>query len=492
MARPKGAKQKQKIYNLPEFVEFKQPTPEFFNKETKMQFVDLRYGEFTSSIKAMEFAGNVSMHPAEKQARKLKVVQQVAASPEAKAKRKATMKERYGTEHALQNPELLKKARDKFDAQKDAIYTKQKQTVQARYNTDNVAKKFKACGEKNAMKNPKHLQKQKESVLNKYQSVGRLNTLNNGMYVSEYFKQITGSDNSQRANKIYNEYGADICEQWITTHKDSVSSLELKFADLVAHLSPERLNTKVHPDVNYRPDYKVGDLYVDVDGLLYHSERYKSDRKYHFIKRETYEKANLRLLQFHQDEIVFKGDIVKSIVENKVGIANNRYFARKLSIKEVDGVTSYSFFEENHLMGGVKSSKTLGLYDGDNLVMAIAYKTHKGITELNRVAGKKHTLVVGGLSKILNQIILREKCSIVVSFVDLRYGNGDSLLRTGFEYVHTTLGWSWTDGIRTYNRLQCRANMDHRRLSEAEYAEELGWYKIYDAGQAKFVKKITP
>lgn len=66
--------------------------------------------------------------------------------------------------------------------------------------------------------------------------------------------------------------------------------------------------------------------------------------------------------------------------------------------------------------------------------------------------------------------------------------NGNHLSNYGFKLEKTTLGWKWTNGSRTFNRLSCRANMDSRKMSEREHAEELKLYKIYDAGQAKFVK----
>jgi len=64
------------------------------------------------------------------------------------------------------------------------------------------------------------------------------------------------------------------------------------------------------------------------------------------------------------------------------------------------------------------------------------------------------------------------------------------LLNKGFEETREALGWKWTDGTNTFNRLKCRANMDKRGLRQAEHAKELGWYKIYDAGQRLYVKKI--
>ncbi|MEM4359960.1 MAG: hypothetical protein QXT45_05475 [Candidatus Bilamarchaeaceae archaeon] len=62
--------------------------------------------------------------------------------------------------------------------------------------------------------------------------------------------------------------------------------------------------------------------------------------------------------------------------------------------------------------------------------------------------------------------------------------------KMGFVKVKDILGWEWTDLKTTYNRLQCRANMDERKLKEKEYAAELGWFKIYDAGQRLFEKDL--
>ena len=75
-------------------------------------------------------------------------------------------------------------------------------------------------------------------------------------------------------------------------------------------------------------------------------------------------------------------------------------------------------------------------------------------------------------------------------WADLRYGTGNYLKNIGFEHIKDTLGWKWTDyRCRTYNRLKCRANMDARKLTQAEHAEELGWVKIYDAGQRLWVRR---
>ena len=99
--------------------------------------------------------------------------------------------------------------------------------------------------------------------------------------------------------------------------------------------------------------------------------------------------------------------------------------------------------------------------------------------------------MAGGFGKLLNQAILLERPIAVTSFVDLRYHRGSGYDKSGFARMGVSEGWSWTDGEAVYHRLKCRANMDHRGLTEAQHAAELGWWKIKDAGQAKYLKTIV-
>jgi len=84
------------------------------------------------------------------------------------------------------------------------------------------------------------------------------------------------------------------------------------------------------------------------------------------------------------------------------------------------------------------------------------------------------------------------KPKFIIYEVDLRYGDGKSILSLGFALANTTQGFSWTDYRNRFNRRQCRANMDIRKMTEKDHSQELGWYKIYDAGQAKFIKTVFP
>jgi hypothetical protein len=252
-------------------------------------------------------------------------------------------------------------------------------------------------------------------------------------------------------------------------------------------LPVERWN-KFVGDIRRKPDYRVCQngkvLYLNIDGLYYHNET-RVESECHWNLRKLFEQQNLRIMQFRSDELDDSSEIIKSIVCNYFNVNIQAIRASKCTIRAVKPEHSRMFFEQNHLMK-FSNKPTYGLYMGDELVAAMSYQMKDKVLEISRFCSKIYTRVHGGFSKLLSFLIKEVSPDVVVSFCDLRYSVGNSYLKVGFEYVGSTLGWRWTNGIRTYNRLKCRANMDKRQLSEKEYAHEFNWVKIYDAGQAKY------
>lgn len=192
--------------------------------------------------------------------------------------------------------------------------------------------------------------------------------------------------------------------------------------------------------------------------------------------------ATMSSMCFYTDELESKTSVVRSIIENKLGYNSRRVFARKCEVRNLTVDQSRHFFDTNHIKG-YAPAPAIGLLLGGELVQALSYKRHSEGIEVYRLASKMGVSVIGGFSRLLNRL----PEGPVFSYVDRRYHLGRGLLAVGFVSVGGTRGFSWTDGKRRYNRLRCTANMDDRRLSEAEHARELGWHKVYDGGQEKFI-----
>jgi hypothetical protein len=238
----------------------------------------------------------------------------------------------------------------------------------------------------------------------------------------------------------------------------------------------------------FLPDYNFG---IEYNGLYWHSDKYRK-KLAHLKKREFFNNLDIDLIQINSDEWLYKRDIVKSIILAKLGKIENKLQARKLTIKTIENKNAQNFLNKNHLMGAYRAAKYIGLYNKEELISLIGYKKLKnnGI-DISRFCNKINTSVAGGLSKLLKYIENLENPNYITYFVDLRYGTGRSVENLGYKLENISLSFKWANRKNeTFNRLYCRANMDERKLTEKEYAIEKGLFKIYDAGQAKFIKTI--
>lgn len=238
-----------------------------------------------------------------------------------------------------------------------------------------------------------------------------------------------------------------------------------------------------------RPDFQLSEqIFVNVDGLYWHSVAAKEEnRNRHFAAREQLEERGLRLLQFREDELMDKPRIVASMCNNLLK-KNKQTYARKCHIRMVCQSEATTFLNEHHLMGSFNAHH-VGLFSESELIMLLSYKKKDGVGDISRLCTKIDTYVVGGFSKLFK--FVKHLYPKWTFWTDLRYGTGTFLTELGWKCEKTVPSWKWTDFRFTYNRLRCRANMNERKLTEKQQAEELGWYKIYDAGQRLYSIVIT-
>jgi hypothetical protein len=267
------------------------------------------------------------------------------------------------------------------------------------------------------------------------------------------------------------------------------SNLEIYFINLLKDVFPDLVKWNKNPiecSLSYRPDFRLEYnnkvIYVDLHGLFFHSE-YKVEKNYHQIRALDFRKNNLEYIQIFGDELIEKSSIVRSIILSKLGLSPNKKFARKLELLPVNFEKANKFLIENHLMG-YKSSVCVGLWDGSELVSILSYKNKRNHIELERFCTKLNTSCVGGFGKLVNY--LKQFNKPLISYCDLRYANGHSYEILGFVNIGETLGWCWTEGSHRYNRLMCKAG---NGKTERENAALKKWFRIYDAGQRKYILK---
>ena len=243
----------------------------------------------------------------------------------------------------------------------------------------------------------------------------------------------------------------------------------------------------------YLPDYNLA---IEFNGLYWHSELYR-DRLYHLNKTEVCIKNNIQLIHIWEDDWLYKKDIIKSIILNKLNLIKDKIWARKCELKLVNSKTKDEFLKKNHIQGKCVSSINIGLYNNNKLVSLMTFGKRsingKQEVELLRFCNIINTSVVGSASKLFNFFIKNYKFDIIYSFADISQFNGNLYKKLKFEYLHRSDPNYWwvIDGVRHH-----RFNYNKKRLvkegfdpnkTEVQIMYERGFYRLFGCGQDKYI-----
>jgi len=362
-------------------------------------------------------------------------------SKEFNKKKEATMLEKYGVINPMQSSDLKNKL---------------KQSIIEKYGVDNI------------MKAPGIAVEASKKSINTKIDRGIIEQID-GKTLPQHAKDQGFS--RSHFGKLVKKYGFDEA----CVYEKNISSLEktiMNWLDQhdIAYEHQFRIGGKI-------ADIKIGNLLIECDGLYWHSELFL-DKNYHFNKRELYEKAGYRGLFFREDEIRDKADIVFSIIKNALGMNTEKYFARKLKVKEIDFHESKAFVENYHLMGPTRGvSCSFGLFNKEELISVIQLKRTKNKNyDIARFCNKSGTTIIGGFSRLLAAFKNTYSPAEISTFIDLRYGTGSYLPELSFIKKTCYPSFGWTDGNHVYHRL--------RFDSKTAYTKRL--FKIWDCGQLKY------
>ena len=251
----------------------------------------------------------------------------------------------------------------------------------------------------------------------------------------------------------------------------------------------------------YIPEEKIG---IEFDGMYWHSELFgKKYPDYHKEKTLECRKQGIQLIHIFEDEWVDKQEIVKSILKSKLKKIDNIIYARNCTILEVSDGDAFSFLYDNHLQGPI-SGFHLGLYYDEKLVSLITVGKPRFASEYEleilRFCTVLNTTVTGGFSRLLSHISEIKKIKNIMSYVDIRYGTGNSYKQSGFQLVRETEpGYFYLDPNTLFRRsrmqfqkklLKGKLPSFDPELTEWENMQLNGYDRIWDCGHLVFSKEF--
>jgi len=250
----------------------------------------------------------------------------------------------------------------------------------------------------------------------------------------------------------------------------------------------------------YIPKLKIA---FEYNGLHWHNELHK-DSHYHLSKTELCEKNGIQLIHIWEDDWLYKQDIVKSMILNKIGKTSERIYGRKTEIKEIhDNNIIRDFLNKNHIQGFVGSKYKIGLYYNNELVSMMTFgkrrialgkkKTMNNEYELIRFCNKLDTVVIGGASKLFKYFINKYQPIEITTYADRSHSQGNMYEKLGFKLVSVTKpNYYYIIDKNRYYRFNFRKDKlvkegFDKNKSEHEIMLNRNIYRIYDSGNLKYI-----
>lgn len=250
----------------------------------------------------------------------------------------------------------------------------------------------------------------------------------------------------------------------------------------------------------YIPEKKVA---IEFNGIYWHSEKAGIEKNYHYDKWKQCQEKGIQLITVWEDDWRNKKELIKQMLSHKIGFSQQeKIYARKTVVKNINKKEADNFLDQNHIQGTVDGSTRLGLHtkDTDELIAVILFKK-RNETEAELVRYATSKIVIGGFTKLLKHFEkTNEGLEKIVTFADHTVSDGglyenhgflnDYELKPDYSYVVKN------SRVHKFNYRLKRFRNDpelkwEEGLSERELAQLNNIYRIYDCGKTRYVKILN-
>jgi len=237
---------------------------------------------------------------------------------------------------------------------------------------------------------------------------------------------------------------------------------------------------------------------IEYCGLYWHSELNGKTKEYHINKYKQLKNQGIHLITIFEDEYVDNRELVLSMIDARLGKYDAVYNARSLDVKEISSSVLNSFLNKYHIQGSGRSQYRYGLYHGDELLSVMSFmrgeasRKNRSTWEINRYATKCGVRIRGGASRLFSRFVKDVSPIEVISYADLRWGEGKVYESIGFERLKDTVSNYWyiknnAYPLKRWHRFGLRKNeTDDPTLTEWENRIKQGWDRIWDCGSSKY------
>lgn len=283
-------------------------------------------------------------------------------------------------------------------------------------------------------------------------------------------------DISRNASRVETElyrYCRSIDDSFIQNDRTLIAPLEL---DILSH------------------KYKLA---IEYCGVYWHSETAGKTRQYHRQKYLMCRELGYKLLTIFETDNI---DKVKALIRTHVG-SNNKIYARKTTVREINSRSANDFHNNHHLSGSVGGSIHIGLYYSDELVMVASFiktRYNKNVKyECSRMTSHSNYTVTGGASRLFKYFFRQYHVESCVTYADLRFGEGAVYTHCGFtrqkdsnpNYFYFKGNDLFLESRVKYQKHKLPKLLDNYNPEKSEYENMIanGYHRIWDCGNAVYL-----
>lgn len=235
---------------------------------------------------------------------------------------------------------------------------------------------------------------------------------------------------------------------------------------------------------------------IEVCGVYWHSEGFgKKTSQYHKEKMLGCRELGYQLITvFDSDPI----DYIFGILSYKLRINQTKIFARKCSIKELTNEEATKFHDSYHAARSCQGgSFHIGLYNNEQLLQVLSFSKSRFSSahewEMLRFTNQPNIVVIGGLSKLWKYFVTKLNPNTVVTYANLRFGDGSGYMHLGFRLSHRSAPNYWyfykSNSKKLFSRVMFQKHKLRDKLTifdpnktEWENMQLNGYDRIWDCG----------
>lgn len=440
-----------------------------------------------------------------------------------KDKKRKTMIEKYGVEHAMQSETFKEKAANTLNEKYGVEHLhlvnveSKKQTNLERYGAETPLQSTyirdrikKSHHQKTGVDYPmqtadfqekakQHFEKNKQNILEK-----RLETIKKKNPDWYDFDNIKNLLSAKTRSEVALDVGCSVSyidkiirEQDWTDFQNQPSFYENAICKLLDDVGSSYVTNTRSIISPYELDFydKNKKIAIEFCGLRWHGENCQRGKDYHLTKYIMCQNLGIKLLQIFQDEWDKTPDTVRSIVSNLFRPPPFRLFARHLDVRDVDQNVAKEFYKKYHLQGHINSSINIALYDQNKIISMMSWRKGKtkNTWELTRYCVIPEYAVIGGAQRLFKNWLRRQsRGDMCYTYSDNRWFDGNVYKNLGFNFKHTTQPNYWyTKGVNRYHRLNFTKKKlvkmgNNSTLTEKTIMKNLGYDRIWDCGHKRW------